>query len=607
MNIFSKTKIFCEAYLAEKAEVPLKDLIETKAPILDLRAPEGRQPVFYSVQNDGVLVKTELEQQEGDISDELALRFRMGNAFSNLHQQRATSTLEDISRHEMQIRDLADSLQEQAEKRDELLRNSADYHFAKREALKNMVIFFITAFGESGAMFFLFADFFGIDSLKISSAALKHPVSVLLTVCLTISFFVATLRIAEQVLCSERRAPWFAGLIGIALLIGGMRAIQSAAVQETDFNLFIMASFYTTIGIILPLAAAYSARNWQEASQVAGLVDSTDMRLAEQVLSYNSRLREVNTARTRLNSQLDQLTDQYVKHYQSAVQKKEQLIKDRESHHRYVEAYLAELRFAYIFWAGWHARGMAMPKAVKKGFQIAALLLIILIVSLSSCHMAYAESQFNLLAVCDRSSSASGISCTSETLKDAGIYWIGRADEAGGGKFEVFLIDQGFDTAVILFSAEYPEKFPGPVSMHKKKWRNTFLQRLTDAIESLPTNKGSAVVEAIYRASLRIPDGGETLLYVMSDMRQQNTVFNFEKNVPSEKEFLRWLEISSIKPTIKASTNILVCGIHPYTPAQTSRMTTENYDRLLKLWRSVFTQWGVKADINEACSLKRKE
>ncbi len=607
MNIVRKAKIFGETYLAERAGVPLNHLIETKIPVLDQRAPEGYQASLYAVQKDGSLIRTELEQEETAVSDELALRYKMGDAYADFHQQKASSALEDISQHEMRIRDTTDSLQELAGKRSELLENTPDFHYARGESLKNRLIFFLVALGEIGAMFVLFADFFGIDPMRISSETTKHPVAVFSTVFFTIGFFIATLKIAEHVIISNYRWLWFSCLLGIAVLTGTMRAVQANARLETDMNMWFMTLLYTVIGVIFPLAAAYYGKNWEEASQVSKSTDSMQKRLNERAAEHAVRLQEFNQARERSIKRIDQLTSEFVEHYQDAIMKKEKAIRDQDEHRKYVNSYISQLRYAYAFWAGWNARGMSMPKLIKRGMQATALLLLVLIITLSSCHKAHAEGNFHLLTVCDRSSSGGEISCTSETLRDAGAYWLRKADESGGGIFEVFLIDQGFDTTTLMFSSEYPERFPGPVSSHKKKWQNDFLKRLSAETSSLPTHRGSAVVEAIYRASLRIPDRGETLLYILSDLRQQNRDLNFEKIVPTERDFLGWLARNSISPVFKLSTRIMVCGIHPYTPDQTSRMTTGNYDRLIRLWRTVFTQWGVKASITEACSLKTTE
>ncbi|MHB8174776.1 MAG: hypothetical protein ACYDFU_10010, partial [Nitrospirota bacterium] len=105
-------------------------------------------------------------------------------------------------------------------------------------------------------------------------------------------------------------------------------------------------------------------------------------------------------------------------------------------------------------------------------------------------------------------------------------------------------------------------------------------------------------IEAIYRSTLRLHDG-ETTIFVLSDMREVNETFNFERRPPSESAFLNWITANDIKPVFKGPTKIIVCGLHPYAPGNTSPMTIRNYDRLLKLWQAVFKKWGVRATISE--------
>lgn len=244
-----------------------------------------------------------------------------------------------------------------------------------------------------------------------------------------------------------------------------------------------------------------------------------------------------------------------------------------------------------------------MPRPLKKLLQITGATVLAVSLSLFGSQKAFAEGSFNLLTLCDRSCSAGEFSCTPDAIKEAGRLWLEKADEAGGGVFELFLIDKGFDSTNIFLSQSYPERFPGPVTAHKKKWKNDFMQRLSEQTKNLPADKGSAIIEAIYRSSLKIPAEGETVIYIMSDMREVNEVFNFERQVPSEKTFSRWLDVKAIKPKFKGTTRFVVCGLHPYTPSDTSRMTTENYARLLKLWQAVFRKWGIEATIKEACGL----
>jgi hypothetical protein len=607
MNIFTKAKIYGEAYLAQKSGLLLNKWIEARAKTLQQHAPQGEAPFHIAVQPDGTTQRTEFDQGDKTISDERTLREKMGNIYADSRQRQATQTIEDISRHEIAIRDDIESQRESRARYDELLKISTEYHYAKGNAHKNLFMFVAIALFEILAQFIPFGDLFGIDVSKVSSE-LNYLILFFTALGLSIGFFVVSLLIAKQVLYAKTRIFWIVCLSFIALIVGKIRTMYSATLQETEINSIIMTLLYIIIGIGFPLAGAVIYRKWKEASQYVRRTDSMLRRLTEQEERYTGRLQEATQERQGSQNQLNQLINEYVTNYQQAIEEKERLRADWEKHARYVEAYLAEMRLAFLFWQGWRSKRMMIPQPVKRVLKITALLWLSFVLVLSSYTYAKADGiSFNLLAVCDRSSSADEFSCTPETIEHAARLWLRKADDAGGGTFELFIIDKGFDSTTILFSATYPERFPGPVTANKKKWRMAIFQRLYQATKTLPTNKGSAIIEAIYRSSLRIPHDGQTLVLVMSDMREVNEAFNFERHVPSEREFMRWLDRSAIKPVFKSSTTIIVCGAHPYTPDQTTRMTIENYDRQLKLWRSVFTQWGVKATISEACSLNNQE
>ena len=156
----------------------------------------------------------------------------------------------------------------------------------------------------------------------------------------------------------------------------------------------------------------------------------------------------------------------------------------------------------------------------------------------------------------------------------------------------------------MFFSATYPDRFPGPVMLHKRKWNNDFLRTLSERTKSLPSNMGSSIAEAIFRASLRSMRDGQNEFYILSDMRQQNSTFNFERRVPSGRAFACWLRSQGMVPKWGESTLITICGMHPYTPNNTSKMTSQNYNALVKVWQVVFTDWHVSATFSETCNFK---
>ena len=579
-------------------------LVEQEASGLSDIAPDGAQPFNVIVQANGSTVISEILQPAEDISDERALPLNKGELYANILRKKATRIIEEISRLDLEIRNALESLQDLQEKQNKLLEHTPDYHFARREALINMIGFLFVAIGEIGPLFVLFSDIFGLDPMKLSRELVKHPLSIFFTICLSVSFFAMTLLTAEMAFRSKHRALWVLALALIAYLTARLRASQTVSMGEAEITPVLLTLLFMIIGFALPLAAAFFYITWQEARKLTGLADSMARRLAEEETRVNNSFKETTRNRETAEKELEGLIEEYIRHYQKAQEERKRTVAAWERHRRWTEAYLADVKLAYLFWQGWRQRRENISREVKKLLQITGVLFLALAVSLGSIRVAYAEATFNIVALCDRSTSANQYSCTPDILSSLGQLWIRKADDAGGGTFELFLIDQSFDTTTVLFSATYPDHFPGPVSMHKKKWKNEFLRDLSVKLKDLPSKTGSAIIEAIHRASLRMPDAGETVIYVLSDMREVNGAFNFEKRVPTEKEFSRWLKKEAIEPRFKEVNNIVVCGIHPYTPEDTSRMTTQNYDQLLKLWQGIFKTWGVRASLSESCDFK---
>jgi hypothetical protein len=124
-------------------------------------------------------------------------------------------------------------------------------------------------------------------------------------------------------------------------------------------------------------------------------------------------------------------------------------------------------------------------------------------------------------------------------------------------------------------------------------------------VDSLPQNGGSAIAEAIYRASLRLPASGNCTIVVYSDLREVNGEFDFERRIPSYVEFRRWLDANGIKPEFPERTSLEVVGISPYSGPNTSRLTAKNYKKTIELWEQVFSEWKVNASISETLNLSQ--
>lgn len=603
MGPFTKIRIYGETFLANKANVPLHELLDVKARSLVTKAPAGQQPFYLTVQPDGSTVTSEIVRPDEDKTDELALRDNMGDIYSNNLQRQATLTMENIARLNMVERDARESLHDIDDRLNDLMEHTPDYHFAKEETRRNLVWLVILSAGEIGAMFSFFLDFFGLDSLKLSKYLIKQPWQVMSALAFTVAFYITSLLVAEHALKGNRRPIWYAALALLSCLTAYFRAAQTTALGENDSSPLLLACLYAAIGFAFPLAAAVFYVRWQDAAHLVGMTDSAISRLREQETMINEKLKRVDEERERANEHIEKITEEYVAHYQESVTHRNNANSDWESHRRRVEAYLADTRLAYDFWTGWRQRTASIPKPARRLIQIAGALLVSLAVLFAMSHVALADTAANFIIICDDSSSAAGYSCNPETLSALGLMWSEKADEAGQGSFQLFLIDRDFDSTSMLFSITYPDHFPGPVTAHKKKWRNDFIRSLGEKTRDMPHDKGSAIVEGIYRSSLRMPKNGETVIFILSDMREVSGdgAFNFERRVPTEKEFTRWLHNRAIIPDFGSSTRIQVCGCHPYTPGGTSKMTSRNYNQLISLWQAVFKEWRVEASISEAC------
>ena len=595
----NKLKMYVEAYFAERSGIPLNDLVEARAATLNRTAPAGEPPFYFSIQPDGKAVTVEPVRQEQEVKDELALRHSKGDIYSNLLKQRAAHAAEESARYRFESGNIEESLKVHENLYHDIWARTPNHHFLKNSLIMNRIIFMMIALGEVGAMFFLFADFLGLDPMRLGSEVVKHPLIVISTAALAAGFFLSSLVAADKALHSGKRLIWLTALAVVAILIGNMRAIQSAAMHDAGQGVWFLTLLYAVISFMFPLAGAFYAKRASEASQITGPTESAIKRLGEQEGRYTAQLNATVRNKQVADRKLDMITSEYVKHYQNEQETRSRSRRDWELHFRNVEAHLAELRLAYQFWQGWHKRSLSIPKPLRVLAKLTAMAIIALITMSVGVLVAHAgENDYNMQVLCDRSSSMAEYYCTPEQIAEAGDYWAHKADEAGGGEFTVFLIGSGFDDTPVLLSVTYPSRFPGPVMAHKKEWRIAFLQRLKAL--RLPTNRGSAIAEAIYRVSLRIPRNGETEIYVLSDMREVDDTFNSEVQPPSEQEFLKWLDRKAIRPRFTSTTKVVVSGVHPYSPDNTSRMTTENYDRLVRLWRAVFRKWGVNATISES-------
>ncbi len=489
------------------------------------------------------------------------------------------------------------------ERRGNIFRETPEFYFWKTKSILCIIALLFLAIGEGGLFIYLFSDWLGLDPSKIGSEFTKYPISALSILSLSIVTFAGLLLLAKRVINSQKRWGWISLLFGISVIIGIMRAQQLAAVSGEGWAYFLPI-IYALASFGFPFVGAVLEKILEDNWKSVKAVESTRRRLNEEELYINSLIEEKTNLRQREVDKLQKIITEYSAHYQNVEINKEKIKTEWEQFSRWLEARLAEYRLAYAFWKARQNKLVTIPRLAKELPTAMIVAIILVLFSLVGCRSSYAEEGFNITLLCDRSSSGSEFSCLQQIIQKASDLWLRKADEHGGGTFEIHLIGKGFDNADVLFSEKYPERFSGPVSVNKKKWRDNFRKKLSEKTSALPTDKGSAIAEGIFRSSLRMPENGKTLLIIASDMRQVSDNLNFEKKVPSFEEFMRWLDSKGIRPKFQNSARIAVCGVHPYTPSNTSKMKTETYVRLTSLWHRVFEKWGIKASISETCDFR---
>ncbi|MHB8172958.1 MAG: hypothetical protein ACYDFU_00665 [Nitrospirota bacterium] len=505
----------------------------------------------------------------------------------------------------MDLRDTAERVKDHRDTHNELLDTAPDYHHQKRIGRKSMLMFFVIASAETAALFFLFADLFGLDILNFSAEIARHPFSMFGTLLFSAAFFTATFLLAERASLKGQGIFWLILLAAISILIGKLRASQAIAMNDTVTEAWVLALIYSVVSFIFPLAAAHFARKWKESSGITGPMDSLMKRYEEKENHLAGQIQESNQKRLAEQDGLNNIIQEYSDHYQKHIAERIKLRNNWQDHVRYVDAQLAEARTAYKFWE--RHKSNTMPNVVKVVAVVLGLLLIAVAISLLGSRSAHAaENKVNMTIVCDRSSSASEYCCTNKRLREAGKIWMEKADDAGGGNFQIILIGDSFDDAKVIFSKKFPRQFPGPVISNRRKWEREFIQKL-DSIKLPNLKNSSGIAEAIFRSSLLNPKDGKTYIVVLSDLREVNSSYNFEKKVPPANEFIAWLDANSIRPRFGGSVQLLACGVHPYSPPGTSPMTPQDYTRLITLWQATFQHWGVKATISEMCNFEDYE
>ncbi len=235
-------------------------------------------------------------------------------------------------------------------------------------------------------------------------------------------------------------------------------------------------------------------------------------------------------------------------------------------------------------------------------------LFVEVVLCLVSCAAPVPE-PLNLILLVDWSSSLiDGRDLIKSDIKEASSWWGQQASGKDGGRLEIMVIGTGIDDVGLVYSKHCPASFNAPVYEFKKRWMNDFEMELDSALEKLPSNGGSGIIEAMFRATYRLSEfEGKKVLIVFSDMREVNNDFNFENSIPEERAFYLWVDHRYLTPKFDGVT-ILITGFRPYPPnTTTKKLTPFDFGRLREFWLSLFHTWGADVRITERLTIKNLE
>ena len=383
-----------------------------------------------------------------------------------------------------------------------------------------------------------------------------------------------------------RKTGIFLILLALGFLMGMMREMQAQAENSAVQTNYFAIAFFVIAGTSVPVVVSLlkrwignnisKKRNWEE----------KESQISCQIEDVSKEIIAVTQKRLRTEQQLEKIMEQFGEQYEKALannRRKELLWKTFD----------AKLQSDMSLYSEAYRRIQSNSSALQlvPKLKYLAVPLIALMMLLFGCSRSFAADWFVL---CDRSSSSSDV-CNKDVLKDAISGWLKEAST--GDKFEVFVIGGDVYDTGHIYSVTVP-KFSAPVTRNKAQWKKTKAKEI-DGIK-LPDAGKSAMFQAIWRVSQKINKKNAALILI-SDLRHVDKRYNFEKKVPSGKEFIKYLGEQGIGQINLTGHRVYICGFHPNASANTSTPTANTLIQTKSLWEEVIKSWRIKVVIQEEC------
>jgi len=191
--------------------------------------------------------------------------------------------------------------------------------------------------------------------------------------------------------------------------------------------------------------------------------------------------------------------------------------------------------------------------------------------------------------ICDRSDSGFGAVCDADALRRAYDAWLASgAGNAAGSSWTVHLVAKTTEAPQRIFQVVVPGHLnPGARVAYLLAAR----YELGDALPAKDTHNASAVAAAIQAAIAELHEHpGRYTLTVLSDLREVDPAYNFERKAPKVEEFEQYLERSALRADLH-DTPVFACGLHDQGGSQGTH-NPKLGQQVRNLWEAIFRSQG---------------
>ena len=187
-------------------------------------------------------------------------------------------------------------------------------------------------------------------------------------------------------------------------------------------------------------------------------------------------------------------------------------------------------------------------------------------------------------------SSSSQYSNPANIRQIEGIYrqWLGKGK--AGSTFTINTIGESFKTAQLQFK----KTMPVGLTINDAIACALSINEIKKSIHAI-SPRSSAILESIFKATSDLPQTGKRYLMVFSDGLEVNGYFNFERSLPSRKDFVDLTR--KYYPMTLDATTVIMAGFNEFSNPESGTVSQGiHFQEVKNLWRHLFVSLKAEPD-----------